>query len=273
MKNTEDIISKTELLKLPSADVVTADILWQFVQSITSEKFTKEQMKSFLPSSSKNTVPRVLAYLKYMEYLTESREEVNEGEKKKKIQYFIVNKELPLVKDVQYEIKAGRKESAKEKWFQLVREHVLSRTIVKEFFGDDKTKTRIDLENFLKERKELRGKQPSYYQHGVTFIIKLLSQVGTLSSSGNNLNLDEKVQEEKQKPTEEPPREDEGIKSNKFDGKSYTVTIKGPDLDTTLEINEEFDLQIVEKFLEKIKSKLTPAETEDQKDEDSESPN
>ena len=271
MKNTEDITTKTESLKLPSAGVVTADILWKFVQSITSVKFTKEQMKSFLPSSSKNTVPRVLAYLKYMEYLTESREEVNEGGKKKKIQYFIINKELPLVREIQYEIKASREDSAKEKWFQHVREHSLSKIIVKEFFGDDKTKTRIDLENFLKERKELEGKQPSYYQYGVTFIIKLLSQAGILSSSGNNLSLNEKKQEENQDPTEEFPGEDEVNKPNKLE-RNYTVTIKGPDLNTTLEINEELDLDIVNKFLEKIKNKLDLTETGDKIDEDPESP-
>jgi len=50
IQNTEEVISNSHELKLPSADLVTADNLWQSIQAIavTSNKFTQEQLKSNL---------------------------------------------------------------------------------------------------------------------------------------------------------------------------------------------------------------------------------
>jgi len=274
-KNTQDV-NLTRELKLPSANVVTADNLWQVVQAIaiTSNKFTQEQLKSngkTLPPP--NTMVRILAYLKYLNFLSESREEETQGGKKVKIQYFIVNKENTLVAEVQYEIKAGRKEIAQEKWNQLLREHDITRIITKDFFATDSTKTRIDLENFLKERKELKGKNPSYYQHGVTFIIKLLGQAGILLSSGNSISCKVEVNpqdKDEKELTEETVNSDEQVP----DQPSYTgykVTISGPGLNTSIDIMEEFDIEIVEKNIEKIKNKISMSKNNKPLDENLES--
>lgn len=252
MQNTQDTITSLHDIKLPSADVVTADNLWQFVSAITSVKFTQQQLQSSLKTFSMNTIVRILSYLKYLNYLKEAREDEMLSGKKTKVQYFIVNKDYPLVNDIQYDIKAGgREEDAKKKWYQLIKEHDLSKIIVEEFFSSERTKTKIDLENFLKGRKELSGKQPSYYQYGVTFILKLLGQTGLLSVVGNNINL---TATEK---TNKEERNEDGIDRKSSQNKGYKVTIVGPDLNTSMDIIEEFDIEIVNKFLEKIKNKLS----------------
>jgi len=207
-----------------------------------------------------NTIMRILAYLKYLNYLKEVREEETQGGKKTKVQYFIVNKDQPLVNDIQYAVKAGgREDEAKSKWHQLIREHDLSKIIINEFFSSEVTKTKIDLENFLKARKELSGKQPSYYQYGVSFILKLLGQAGLLSVQGNNIILTKTGNVSKESNTREivqvEAKRDEDTQQISND--VYKVTIIGPDLNTTLDIIEEFDIEIVNKFLEKIKNKLS----------------
>lgn len=248
-------------LKIPSADVVTIDNLWQVVQAIaaTSTKFTQEQLRESdktLPPI--NTLFRILAYLKYLNYLRESREEETQGGKKVKLQYFIVNKDLPLVQEIQYQIKAGRKEDAKELWLKLIREHDLTQIIIKDFFSSEDTKTRLDLENFLKGRSELSGKTPSYYQHGVTFILKLLNQAQILSTSGNNIYYKSSVQAEK----DDQDKPEESLNSNNThedDQKisTYKVVVTGPGLNASIQIGELFDIEIVEKYLEKIKKNFT----------------
>ena len=267
IQNTEEVISNSHELKLPSADLVTADNLWQSIQAIavTSNKFTQEQLKSNLKIPT-NTIIRILAYLKYLNYLKESREEEMQGGKKIKIQYFFVNKELPSVEAIQYEIKANRKEEAQKKWQEFIRDHELSKIIVKEFFATEKTKTRIDLENFLKARKELAGKQPHYYQHGVSFILKLLGQADVVSSTGNNIYLSGSFKPEEDKPgvvTDTSGQEDRGV-PNTGAAKGYKVTIEGPGLDTTIEITEQLDLDIVDKFLQKIRNIFPPAKKEEE---------
>lgn len=272
MKNTDKVISTSHEIKLPSADVVTVDNLWQFILAITSTKFTQQQLQSSLKTFSMNSIMRILAYLKYLNYLKESREEEVQGGKKIKVQYFIVNKDLPLVNDIQYEVKADRKEEAKEKWHQLIREHDLSRLIIGEFFVSEKSKTKIDLENFLKGRKELVGKQPSYYQYGVSFILKLLSQAGILSVTSNNINLNRiEIIDKGLMGSDSVKEENEGQQAPS--GKGYKVTIVGPDLNTSMDIIEEFDIEIINKFLEKIKKKLSITPSGSTKNENPESAN
>lgn len=276
MQNTQDITVSSHEIKLPSADVVTADNLWQFVLAITSVKFTQRQLQGSLKTFSMNTIMRILAYLKYLNYLKESREEETQGGKKTKVQYFIVNKDQPLVNDIQYDVKAGsREEDAKKKWHQLIREHNLSRIIAEEFFSSEGTKTKIDLENFLKARKELSGKQPSYYQYGVNFILKLLGQAGLLSVVGSNINLTAIRKTDKELDAGEAAQEEtkEGKADQKSSNKTYKVTIVGPDLNTSMDIIEEFDIEIVNKFLEKIKNKLSVPPSEGVSNENPESTN
>ncbi len=246
-------------LKLPSADVVTVDNLWQLVQDIaaTSERFTQEQLqtKTKLP---KNTTIRVLAYLKYLNFIDENRKDEVQGDKKIKVQYFTLNKGHELVGKIQYELKASRKDSALELWNELIRKHELAQVISKDFLGSSSSKTKIDLENFLKNRKELEGHNPGYYQNGVGFIIRMLTQAGVISSKGDDISLlNSENATGKEEIFNNPDTENAINNPNPKLTNTYKVSITGPGLNTSMDIQEEFDIDIVEKYLEKIRGKLS----------------
>lgn len=259
--NTESLNKGSYELKLPSSDVVTPDNLWQLVQDIaaTSDKFSQGQLevKTKLP---KNTIKRALSYLKYLGFISESREDETQNAKKIKVQYFSVNKSSELVEKIQYELKAGRKEPALGFWNQLIAKHDMAKVISKEFLGSGSSKTKIDLENFLKSRKELSGHNPSYYQNGVSFIIRILGQAGIISNKGNDIFLQTEEKSAEGEETRFDNNAEKGDIPLKQNG-SYKVTIIGPGLNTTMEIQEEFDIDIVEKYLTKIKNKISKAET------------
>src|ERR1700761_1146695 len=208
-----------EKIKLPSNwSVVTPDNLWKHIGCIakTGSVFTKEQLISNgLYTKSDDSVSRNLSYLKYLGFVEEERG-------KGKDQKFKVI-DTSQVKDLIYELKANREDSARSKFRALITNHEIYQVIKNEFFKADNSKTFIDFEHFLKD--SIPGKSPQYYQNGGSFIIELLKIAGVVSTNGNDINLldgksnndgkDAKPEnskgEAKLKAKEKPPRGDPEI--------------------------------------------------------------
>lgn len=246
-------------IKLPSStNAVTKLSLWNFLKSIaiTGSIFTKDQLQS-PPTESADAILRNLSYLKYLGVIKEIRTS-NDSENVQKFE--VVNNKI--VKDLLYELKASREEVAKSHWRLLLENHDLYLALKSEFFKDDTQKTFIDLEHFL--RGYLPNKSPNYYQTGGKFIIGLLAGVGLLMEKGNQINL-----VKKDMPQDEYidadfkaiPINTESLKGTittvpAITDENYMVIIKGPDVNHSVVINEEIDLEIVNKILEKVKQKL-----------------
>jgi len=250
-----------EKIKLPSNwGVVTPENLWKHISCIakTGSVFTKDQLiANGLYTKSEDSVSRNLSYLKYLGFVEEER---GKGKDQK---FKII--ESPLVKDLIYELKANREDSARGKFRALITNHEIYQVIKSEFFKTDNNKTFIDFEHFLKDN--IPGKSPQYYQNGGSFIIELLKIAEVVSTNGNDINLlDNKTEvvDKKGKGTEAKKGEEENdpidpkvdkiteTKSNK-----YTVTIKTPNINFNIELESEVDIQIVNSILEKVKSELT----------------
>lgn len=252
-------------IKVPSSPRgVNPDSLWKFVETIskTGNTFTKEQLiQQGLFTDSEDVIKRNLAYLKYLGIVEESRERIRNGDKKENIQKFKLVKSQ-IVTGLTYDLRAGRVDSAKEKWQSLLMNHDLFKALQTRFFEDKKTKTLIDLEHFL--RQEQSDKSPMYYQNGGKFIIELLSGVDLVEKNGEYVNLanfeikENSVEEEATRNESENQdyfQEDSiGEKAKKIG--NYTIIIKGPHTNISIEITDKLELEIVDSALNKIRMEL-----------------
>lgn len=257
----------SEKIKLPSNwMLVNPDSIWRFLIAIakTGNVFNKEQLvKSGLYTSNEDNISRNLAYLKYLGIVDEER---GKGKDQK---FKVVGGQN--VRNIIYELKAGREESAKEKLREHLQNHILFETLKKEFFGDENAKTLHELEHFLNDG--MPGKNPQYYQKGGEFLIKLLSLASLTEIEGNDITLkDHNRVSGSEHPTTAvteitSPDADktQGMQATPkpaFDEietitpSKYTVQFIGPGMNTKLEIQEEDDFLIVEATLSKIKKKL-----------------
>lgn len=252
-------------IKVPSSPRgVNPDSLWEFVETIskTGNTFTKEQLiQRGLFTNSKDVIKRNLAYLKYLGIVEESRERIRNGDKKENIQKFKLVKSQ-LVDDLTYDLRAGRVDSAKKKWHSLLLNHDLFKSLQTRFFEDGKTKTLIDLEHFL--RQEQPDKSPMYYQNGGKFIIELLSGANLVRKNGEYIDLVNFESQENSGEEEATRNESEsqeyfqddiiGEKAKKVG--NYTITIKGPHTNISIEITDKMELEIVDSVLNKIRMEL-----------------
>src|SRR3989344_5205185 len=267
MENTKKINYE---IKLPSSTLaVNKGSISKFMETIskTGSVFTKEQLiANGLYTKSDDIVSRNLAYLKYLGILDEVREKVKQGDKEENVQKFTV-KSTQLVKDLLYELRAGRNEEARKHWHNMVLNHEITKSIREDFFKGDSTKTLIDLEHFL--RAKTPGKSPGYYQQGGRFVVDLLAEAGILEESGNQLTL---RMEGSPSETKAPlvvgilNREAEAPLANNTRGtdnslsinsSSYLVTIKGPGMNHHIEISEEIDFNILNAILGKVRTKIS----------------
>lgn len=248
-------------IKLPSNPIsVNPNSLWKFVETIskTGDTFTKEQLiQRGLFTESKDAIKRNLAYLKYLGIVEETRGKVGNGGKKENIQKFKLVKSQ-IVNDLTYDLRAERVDSAKEKWQSLLMNHDLFKVLQTRFFEDGKTKTLIDLEHFL--RQEIPDKLPKYYQNGGKFIIELLSGANLVRKDGEYIDL-VNFEREENSVKEEATRNESKDQDNSMDEKAkkienYTITIKGPHIDTSIEITDCMKLGIVNSVLVMIKAGL-----------------
>jgi hypothetical protein len=256
-----------EKIKLPSNwSVVTPENLWRHISCIakTGSVFTKEQLiGNGLYTKSDDAVSRNLSYLKYLGFVEEER-----GKGKDQKFKVIDNSQ---VKNLIYELKANREDSARSKFRALITNHEIYQVVRNEFFKADNSKTFIDFEHFLKD--SIPGKSPQYYQNGGSFIIDLLKIAGVVSTNANDINLldgksenegkDEKPEgangSDKPKPEERPiqgePDAALAIDKDPKVGK-YSVAIKTPNINFNIELESEVDIQIVNSILDKVKKEL-----------------
>lgn len=248
-------------IKLPSNPTsVNPDSLWKFVETIskTGDTFTKEQLiQQGLFTKSMDAIKRNLAYLKYLGIIEESREKIGNGDKKDNIQKFKLVKSQ-IVGDLTYDLQAGRVDSAKENWHSILMEHDLFKALQTIFFEDGKTKTLIDLEHFL--RQEIPDKSHTHYQTGGNFIIELLREANLISKNGERIAL-VNFEREENSVEEEATRNESKDQDDSIDEKSkkienYIITIKGPHMDTSIEITDCMKLEIVDSVLVMIRAGL-----------------
>lgn len=246
-------------IKLPSSStVVTPDSLWRFVETIskTGDTFTKEQLIQRGLSATKDAIKRNLAYLKYLGIVEETRRKVGNGDKKESTQKFKLVKSQ-IVDDLTYDLRAKRVVSAKEKWQSLLMNHDLFKVLQTRFFEDGKTKTLIDLEHFL--RQEHPDKSPKYYQNGGKFIIELLSRANLVRKNGEYIDLVNSESEEEATRNESKDQEcyqDDIIDEKAKKIENYTITIKGPHVNTSIEITDCMKLGIVDSVLKMIRTEF-----------------
>ncbi|MCO6149539.1 hypothetical protein [Flavobacterium sp. NRK1] len=255
-----------EKIKLPSNwMLVNPESIWRYLLTIskTGNVFSKEQLiKSGLYTNNEDNISRNLSYLKYLGIVEEERG-------KGKNQKFLVN-ENSYVRNITYELKAGREDAAKDKLKEHFKNHILFQTLKSEFFKNEKEKTLHELEHFLKDG--IPNKSPVYYQKGGEFLIKLLSIASLATLSGNDILLNDDNDNQIIVNDDDVESNAEIISSNVETNPSipqpyfdealivpsnvYTIKFVGPGMNTTLEIQEEDDLLIVEATLVKIRKKL-----------------
>lgn len=267
----------SEKIKLPSNWMtVNPDSIWRYLTAISKagNTFNKEQLiKAGLYTSNDDNISRNLSYLKYLEIIEEERG-------KGKDQRFKVI-DSKKVKDLLYELKANREDSAKKRLKEYLKEHILFTTLKSDFFKNDSLKTLNELEHFLKDG--LPNKAPQYYQKGGEFLIKLLQLSGLAKLEGNDISLSleseptdlKELENDNGQSYKEPfeilPPEQIGkntqiIKREPFQDieiisqNSYFIQFTGPGMNSKLEIQEIDDFLIVEATLTKIKKKLTKDE-------------
>lgn len=258
---------KSHRIKLPSnTGVVSIKTLWDTIKTISStgSTFTIPQLiQCGLYTKVDDYISRNLAYLKYLGFLKETREKVKTGDKTENIQKFTILEDKK-VSDIIYDLKANREDSARSKFGELLKGHELYLGLKSEFFGQTKIKTFIDLEHFVKEKNP--GKNPTYYQNGGKFIMKLLEQAKLVNISGNNIELlDDSPEITTQQKSGSFPAED--LKNNgekvekpepviESDGDTYTININGPDTNSTWIVKSKKQLAVVKSIIDLIESGL-----------------
>ena len=264
--------SLSEKIKLPSNwMLVNPDSIWKFLVAIskTGNVFNKDQLiKTGLYTSNDDNISRNLSYLKYLGIIEEERG------KDKDQRFKVLDK--GSIKNILYELKAGREQDAKRKLKEHLQGHPLFQTLKDEFFKSDNTKTLHELEHFLKDG--IPGKGPQYYQKGGEVLIKILSLVSLAHLNGNEIKFDNQDDEAQDAfeidnssmaaiITQDEKKAIVPIQKTFFEeaqiipSEKYLVRFTGPGMNAEYEIQEEDDLVIVEATLAKIKKKLKSSES------------
>ena len=172
-------VDKSGTLMIPSdPSKVTVENLWRVMNVITriGRTFQKEDIAGHpdSPYRDKIAIGRILAYLKYLEVVNESREKI-EGEagKVQRVQKFTVTDKA---QKFYYLLQDGRREGAAVEWSNLMKEHDLYKIVAKEFSQSKKTTIR-ELQDII--WKAYGGKhKSSFYRNGAEFVAELLSKAG-----------------------------------------------------------------------------------------------
>jgi|GEM_PF-3492334 len=252
---------KNESIKLPSSyNSVNVGNIWKVLLAIakTGQTFTKEQIMSVVsPKMKADTATRNFAYIKYLGLISEAR--VAAGQR------FVVV-DLPIIKDVFYELKADRQPEAKAKLKEYLITHSLYRTLQEEFFKGELTKTLTDLEHFLRDSNP--DKAPKYYQEGGKFIVKLLGSVNILELSNSDIKLlveqESEVDDLPSQDTIDSDDDDDGVSSvpvilnekHKPVPSNYHIKIAGPNLNLEMSIQSLSHLALIENTLQMIKMEV-----------------
>lgn len=171
--NEELSTKKLDNLKIPSdPSKVTVVNLWRTMNIITriGRTFQKEDITKHpdSPFTDKIAIGRILSFLKYLEIVNESREQV-EGEAKR-IQKFVVS---DRAQKFYYLLQDGRKEEALVEWSDLIKDHDLYKIITNELLSKSRKTTIRELQDVI--WKAYGGKhQSSFYRTGAEFIAELL---------------------------------------------------------------------------------------------------
>lgn len=256
-------------IKLPSdPKLVTVENLWKYCEVIanTGHSFTLEQLvNTGVPHSHSMAIKRHLSYLKYLGILREKRIKIKKNDKVEKIQQFYISEDK-IVRDLIYNIKAKRYETAREKFKILLSQHDLYQSIKNELFKNKEFITIIDLENFLREKCP-KATSPTFFQKGAKFVVELLQNYGLIYVDKDTISLKEfnKAQKEleKKRRTEIPIKET-------IDRGSYVITIKGPSIDTSIEIVSLAQLEIVDAILKVVREELNKKLKRQDNDEEGE---
>lgn len=245
------------IIKLPSQpDLVTVENLWKYCEAIanTGHSFTLEQLvNTGVPHSHEMAIKRNLSYLKYLGILTEKRSKVKQNDKVKYVQKFYISEDKN-VKDFIYNIKAKRYDMARENFRTLLSRHDLYLSIKNELLKNKKFATIIDLENFLREKCP-KATSPTFFQKGTKFIVELLQSYGLIHVEGDTIYL-EKIDRIPQKEAEKGKRMTKIPAEIVSDGDNYVITIKGPSIDTSIEIVSLAQLEIVDAILKVVREEL-----------------
>ena len=252
--------SLVDKIKLPSNwMLVNPDSIWRYliIISKTGNTFNKDQLiKAGLYTNNEDNISRNLSYLKYLGFVEEERG------KGKDQRFKVIDK--TEIRDVIYELKANREDSAKLKLKTLLANHQLFRTLKDEFFKDEKNKTLNDLEHFLKDG--LPGKTPQYIQKGGEFIIKLLKLTSLADIDGNDITLLENGTNKLNalEPLSEPPNlvenkneiSMEPLPAVQILKPKYSIKILGPDVNLDVQLKNVAQIAWIETLLQSIKTEL-----------------
>lgn len=256
-------------IKLPSdPNVVTPENIWSFIGTInkTGSTFTKSDLiKNGLKTKSDGTISRVLSYLKYLTIIDETRVKLGNGTEKQRIQTF-KREDSTEVSDLFYELKANRKDEAKRKFSHILKEHPLYQAFCSEFFQDNEVRTFTDLEHYLRGKHP--SKSPSQVQKGGEFIIELFrfcklvkvedGDISLITDTRDVSRYGEDIIKESYSVEDDRPELVEVISVHEpQELNSYTVSIRGPNLNATYRITSEKELNFVKLALELIRESLS----------------
>ncbi len=249
MKNKE----KPYNIKLPSGDAVTVKNLFDISKIIaqTGKSFSEEHILAKDSPINKNSLFRVLAYLKYIGLIFETREIQRINGEDKKIQKWH-QKDSSKIVDFFYALKAGREATAKEKFVEIIESHDLFLGIREELMKGNPSPTKLDLENYFKKKNPM--KSPNYYQRGVRFFLSLLTFCNLIKKEGDTFRL---IQQEKSK---EENAEEENVETEpeeSFIGEhKFIAHVYGKDTNFKIPLNDVSDIEDLEVMLKIIRKKL-----------------
>ncbi len=243
-------------IKLPSGDVINVKNLFEILKviSTTGKTFTEENLIKTGSPIGEGNLSRILSYLKYLGFILETRglEDSNGEQKKTQKWHQVDNTEMF---DLFYDFKAGREESAKQRFREVIKNHDLYQGIKEELIKNNPAPTLLDLENYYKSKSP--GKTPGYYQRGVRFTILLLSFCNLITKEGNYFKLIES-QEEKERGSPEENSTEEIREKEKISLKEnkYIVNIFGENAKFEFPLNNPSDIEDIEAVLNIIRKKL-----------------
>jgi len=158
---------------------VTVENLWRVLNVIVKigRTFQNEDIAKHpdSPYTDKIALGRILSYLKYLGVITESRErsQMKEG-KPEIVQKFKVT---DAASKLYYFLQDGRRDDAMSEWANLIKSHVLFRSIRDELLSSSSKTTIRELQDAV--WRAYGGKhQSTFYRNGAEFIAELLDNAG-----------------------------------------------------------------------------------------------
>lgn len=257
-------------LRVPSQmDVATPENLWKFIQILpnipdTFENIDVSNIKEY-PLNNEDAIARTLAYLKYLDVLTEERTKRKVGDKKTNQQYFhLTDKGQELKKTAILE-----PDRLYTKWKQIIKESELYKSLItnEEFEKYDYisklTLRKLLSDSFSKKVKDIKGRVDKSEDYLINFLkeMELFSFDGNfLKPMGINSNKiqEETIQQEEKSTHTEHEKDISKIEDSKTDDKEIKEGY------THIRSHGHFDLNIRKNSssLKVLKSYLTALEVE-----------